>query len=103
MDCPDCGAVPVDNHMAHDPTCPLGMAADATSEADREFFESHPEAEFYWRDPAPSEVADLRLAGACPDVPGEMAGRVKVTNLGPGLRSRDFSRLHYIPAKETRS
>lgn len=100
MTCPDCTATEVDNHLQHDPTCPLGLDLDRTSDADRRFFADHPGARNYWREIRPSEVADLRRTGVIPNAPGKVAGRVRVTNIADGVRVRGFENVLYLPDLE---
>ena len=88
--CPDCGVTAVDRRLVHDTTCPLGLGIDRVCSDDRRWFETHPAADFYWREVDPWEVADLRAAGAIPDIPGRPVGRVRVTRLAEGVRVRSF-------------
>jgi hypothetical protein len=92
--CPDCTAVAAAGQLTHDLTCPLGLGTDATCDADRRFFEDHPGTRVYWRKPTPFEVAELRFAGICPDAPGQVTGRVQVTNVRPGFRTRSLAGVY---------
>ena len=89
--CPDCGRV-----ASHDATCPIAVDIDRTSAADRGFSEDHPGATVYHRAVTPSEVHTLRSAGLIPDVPGQVRGRVRVTNVGPGMRTRNYGDVWYL-------
>jgi hypothetical protein len=90
--CPDCAAEAVDRYVTHEKTCPLGLAIDASCAADRAYFEKHPGSKVYWRAIRTSEVDELRMFHVIPDI-GRLAGRVTVTRLCDGLRTRKFDEL----------
>jgi hypothetical protein len=102
-ECPDCTATEVDNYLEHDQTCPLGVDIDATCDADRRFFEEHPNTTTFYRPVMASEVADLRRVGVIPDVPGQTVGKVLVTSVAPGLRTRWFGDVMYILDRDATS
>ena len=101
--CPDCSAVPDGNgSISHDEGCPHAAALDALMDEDRMFFEMHPDLVQRRRPPSPVELAEHRIAGEFPDIPGELSGEVVVTLLGPGLRTRDFSGVYFITTGQWR-
>lgn len=89
--CPDCGARLAGQNLTHERTCPLGLAIDERSAADRAWFAAHPFATEYRRALHWSERAELVLWGLFPDVDGETVGRVLVRQLAPGVRTRTYS------------
>lgn len=56
---------------------PWGSIIDAVSEADRLYFEQHPDETVYYRRIVPGEFADVPVAGL-----------VEVTRIAPGVRAR---------------
>jgi hypothetical protein len=91
--CPDCSARPNGNRITHDKTCPLGLAIDKVMEADREWFENHPNSSEYWRPASRAEIQDYAMMTGCePDYSLEV--RCCVQQLGPGLRKRSFQHKH---------
>ncbi|MEP6760425.1 MAG: hypothetical protein ABJA93_03570 [Sporichthyaceae bacterium] len=96
--CPDCTAA-FDEQMdlLHDSTCPYGIGEDQTSDADRQFFEDHPDVDHYYRPLTASERITMRLTWTVP-LPerGEFAGRVLVTRVGPGVRYRSFAGVVFL-------
>ena len=92
--CPDCAFTERDTE--HDDTCPAALALDAVTDADRVFFEEHPAATEYRRPIQPAEVTERRAWGLLPDCPGRAVGRVLVTQIEPGLRTRNFDSLLYL-------
>lgn len=94
--CPDCAATAVRGHLAHQLTCPMGIANDARYDADREWFAAHPWAQEYRRPPHWSELAELKMWGLIPDVTGETIGRVTVCQVAPGVRARRFGDVAII-------
>lgn len=100
LPCPDCAADATGGETEHDPTCPLARAVDAVTDADQLWFEQHPGTDCYWREIQPAEAADIRVWQAeigqpVPDA-ARFAGRVRVTQLAPGLRARDFSGVYFL-------
>jgi hypothetical protein len=94
--CPDCGVPNDATGLVHDETCPIALAADVTSAADRDWFAAHPDADHYFRDVTWDEGALLRLAGEFPDVPGDVIGRVQVVRVGPGVRLRRYDSVFLV-------
>lgn len=94
-DCPDCGSRVLDQVMEHEPTCPIQQVADASSAADREWFVAHPAATEYWRPLDAGDIDDLRRLN--PDwTEGKIVGRVRVWQLEPGLRARDYGDVRWL-------
>lgn len=91
--CPDCTGVPAPNErgggtLSHDPGCPVGRALDAMSDADREWFAEHPDAEHYWRDLLPGDLGVSSLA--CVASLDGRPLRVRVRRLADGVRVRSL-------------
>lgn len=93
--CPDCGAEFQDRELAHDPTCPIGVSLDESTEADRKYFIEHPWATEYWRELAPCDWDNVRrsLPEELDHVISELRGMVRIVQIEPGLRYRDFNRI----------
>ena len=87
--CPDCGASFDDQkRLLHADTCPLGRSLDESREADRLWFQRHPHATEYRRPPAACDRdAVLRSLPLGAKVVG---GYVRVVQLAPGVRVRDY-------------
>ncbi|MGH3420324.1 MAG: hypothetical protein ACRDQU_03000 [Pseudonocardiaceae bacterium] len=94
--CPDCNTRTTGQHLTHQKTCPLGIAIDERTAADREWFQAHRWASEYRRPLHWSERAELVMWGIWPDVDGDAVGRVLVCRLGPGLRVRSFDEVAVI-------
>jgi hypothetical protein len=94
--CPDCSATIVDNRLVHDSTCPLGTATDQRMAADRRWFEDHPRAQRFTRPITGVEVDELKAAGEIPEG-WDASGTVVVTQLAPGVRTRNFSDIRMAP------
>ncbi|MGH3807787.1 MAG: hypothetical protein ACRDRU_14415 [Pseudonocardiaceae bacterium] len=88
--CPDYGARATNQKLTYEKTCPLGLALDERTDADRRWFEARPWASEYRRPLHWSERAELVMWGVFADAEGEAIGRVLVRRLGPGLRARSF-------------
>lgn len=81
--CPDCHQVIEDDGtVTHSETCPNQSALDAVSDRDRVWFERHPQANVYYRPAEPGDYGVANLGRI------QVQGRVKVTWLADGLRSR---------------
>lgn len=91
LDCPDCtGAARIGETLSHADTCPVGIALDAMTATDREWFAAHPDASEYWR---PLLPGDLHVADLASVVMGTVDGRpprVRVRQLGEGVRVRSL-------------
>jgi hypothetical protein len=94
--CPDCSATIVDNQLVHDSTCPLGISIDQRMAADRRWFEEHPRAKRRTRPITRVEVDELKAAGEIPEG-WDASGPVMVTQLAPGVRTRNFSGIQMFP------
>jgi hypothetical protein len=94
--CPDCTGAVTDGRLTHDLTCPLGLDLDRACQADARFFTAHPFTKAFWRKIELHEIEELRHAGICPDAPGQAVGRVLVTNIAPGVRTRWFGEVLFI-------
>ena len=89
--CQDCGqAFNRDRQLIHLDTCPLGLAIDAESANDAEWFTAHPEAAERRRPLFRQEAASLREMWQIP-ANAVMAGPVVVKQLTPGVRVRSFA------------
>lgn len=92
-DCPDCaGTLDTeagrDYVLTHSDGCPVGSALDAMSDADRAFFDAHPEADEYWRPLMPGDlgVGSLACMGSTDGKPL----RVRVRRIAEGVRVRSL-------------
>lgn len=94
--CDDCGRVAVGRHLLHASTCPLALAAEASSEADRRWFEAHPTATQYWRAPEVYDIDVMRRAVPCPLPEGKWVGKVRVKQLRPGVRVRSYEQILFL-------
>jgi len=89
--CPDCTATTRPDHvLEHDPGCPVAVDLDATSAADRAWFEAHPWAPEYRRPLTYSERVTLAAAHGLP-IGAKVTGRVTVRFAAPGIRVRSFA------------
>ena len=95
--CPDCGAVGASGKIVHVETCPIGMGIDEVTATNREWFASNTSANERRREVSWAEGADLKIMGYMPDVPGEWAGEVVVKQLSPGVRTRRFDEVFFVP------
>jgi hypothetical protein len=95
-ECPDCSAplfIRGESGTPHDPMCPFSAAIDAVTQADREWFESHPSAAEYYRPMAKIEGVEQAALqfGLTMTPPGhQWIGRVRVVKVAPDLRIRHF-------------
>lgn len=89
--CPDCGAEVVDRRQTHDATCPIGRSLDESSEADRLWFEAHPNATEYYRPLAMCD-RDVALSGL-PEGAYLLSSRLRVVKATPSLRFRCYREL----------
>jgi hypothetical protein len=88
--CQDCTATGRDGRLRHDDTCPVGRALDEMQADDREWFAARPRAPWRVRPIHPAEVALLRHAGAVPPDMDLADWRVRVRQLGPGIKHKEF-------------
>jgi hypothetical protein len=89
--CPDCGqAFNREKQLIHLDTCPLGLAIDAETADDADWFTAHPEAGERHRPLFRQEAASLREMWQIP-TNAVMAGPVVVKQLAPGIRVRSFA------------
>lgn len=94
--CVDCGVgfEGKERTLVHELTCPLGLAVDEVSAADRDWFAAHPHARERWRPLHWSERDTIRRSTPVELPTGvEMVGRVRVTQLAPGIRVRNYDRI----------
>jgi hypothetical protein len=101
--CPDCTATEVNKHLQHDQTCPLGLDIDAVCDADRRFFEEHPGTTHFYRPVMASEISEQRVWGLLLDMPGRAVGKVLVTSISPGVRTRCFDDVVYVIDRDAAS
>lgn len=99
--CPDCGASFTSGLLKHEKTCPISVALDEAMDADRAWFDAHPNASSYFREMNIADRDDfLRTlpsqAEGCEIL--EVTGRIRVVSLGPGMRGRDFSNVRCVYA-----
>lgn len=66
------------------------------SAIDKAWFEAHPHADEYRRAPTSYELTEFRMTGVLPNMPGTIAGRVLVTQIKPGLRTRRFDEIYFV-------
>jgi len=92
VSCPDCSAVmDADLKMFHDDGCPVAAETEAMTEADRLWFEQHPDAERYFRKARPGDFGVRTFASMV-----EPDGKVEVVQLEPGIRTRRLPTLILI-------
>lgn len=83
--CPDCSATTESRNLAHDPTCPFGLALDRVTDADRDWFAAHPNATVRHRPVVAAEKIEHGIFG----FDGiEHTTHVQVIQISPGLRLR---------------
>ncbi|NEW58585.1 hypothetical protein GV794_23495 [Nocardia cyriacigeorgica] len=94
LTCADCGELTPDAEgvLCHEQTCPHGDAMDRVRDADHEWFARHPNADHYWRAPAPAESDDYAMVQGLP-VGTKFHGRVLVRRLSPTMNMRLYSHL----------
>ena len=92
--CPDCCAIR-GHRTHHEATCPLGNAVEAACDADREYFEAHPDEWHYTRAISAAELQTMEHV----DPPGAATNpnHVHVMRV-PGGRLRQFCNSVSSPA-----
>jgi hypothetical protein len=90
--CPDCAAVAVSDDeegggaLVHEQTCPLYGGVKRACDGDRDFFDSHPNTNEYYRPITRAEIIDFGyMTGS--RVP-KWVDRVHVIQVTPGVRLR---------------
>lgn len=87
--CPDCSgwvAEGVAESIKHDDSCPTWPAYEAMKDADRTFFQQHPNAVEYWREAMPGDFGITSLESVM------VFGRVRVVRMD----NADY-RMRYLP------
>jgi len=94
--CPDCGSKWTKKNVnLHQPTCPIGSSLDSTMDADRQYFLDNPWASEYMRDPELCDIDVIRRGFPIDLPPGTWHGQVRVVQIEPGLRMRDYSNIWF--------
>jgi hypothetical protein len=87
--------------IEHVETCPVSIELERVTDGDRQWFEDHPQATFYYRPVTWSEGAGLLLVDdrvrRLPDeIRLTVTGRVLVEQIKPGSRRRAFVKMHFV-------
>lgn len=89
--CPDCAAVAESDDkggktLCHEETCPLYGGVEKACDGDRDFFNSHPNADEYYRPITRAEIIDFEYTTGN-RIP-EWVNKVHVVQVAPGIRLR---------------
>jgi len=89
--------------MHHDDSCPAARGLDAVTDADRQWFEEHPQATEYWRPMTQAEAlydAPYRFLAEYGYLPTGTClfeqARVQVVSIAPGVRGRRFHNYFWL-------
>lgn len=86
IQCPDCSAKSLNNKTRHDESCPAMNALSDVTNADRVWFEEHPEKDVYIRPVTRAEIIHLGVT--------EPVTHTVVTRVAPGLRRRKLVNMN---------
>ncbi|WP_369044962.1 hypothetical protein [Sinomonas sp. P10A9] len=86
--CPDCAGRWNGTALEHNSTCPLMAAENHAVDLDRQFFEDHPQADYFYRPMVHAEVVTLRASGQIGPDEEFLKGLVRVEQIAPGIRTR---------------
>lgn len=85
--CPDCAAMPEDQTIRHDPSCPIWVGVERAVEDDRLWFEWHPGHRQFTRRATHAERVEMEINLGAP-LYGDMVRVLQPTPGGP--RSGEF-------------
>lgn len=91
--CPDCRPEVRGRITKHAEQCPVGLMEAASMSTDLEWFETHPQADYFWRPPTWAEVQLLSFRTAVGPIAG-VEGKVLVRH-DQNARIRDFQRVRW--------
>ena len=91
--CQDCGARFVDKLLKHEESCPISHAIDEVRDHDREWFETHPNATFYYRDAVPADYGIASFEGF---MFADGSARMKIQQASPGVRFKHLPVLAIV-------
>jgi hypothetical protein len=103
--CHDCVPTVDGRNIEHTETCPLSIDIERVTSGDRQWFEDHPQATFYYRPVSWGEGAQLmlmddRVRGFSHDLRLTAVGRVRVEQIKPGVRGRKFEDVYFIAQED---
>lgn len=88
--------------IRHTDECPLMRSIDDECNNDRLWFESHPGAEFFYREISWGEAVELAALhpDLCADLPNDLRltaqGKVRVERVADGVRFRRFEDIYFV-------
>lgn len=99
--CADCIPSVDGLRVEHADTCPFMIEIERITGVDRQWFEDHPGAQYYYRPVTWAEGSELllndaRTAALPPDVHLSPAGKVRVEQIRPGERARTFEDVYFV-------
>lgn len=100
--CNDCTASVDGVEITHSVDCPVSLDVDAVCERDRDWFDRHPSADFFYRSISWGEASQLAVKS--PEIgrslpPGTQIvpeGRVRVERFAEGIRIRRFEDVYFV-------
>ena len=95
-ECPDCAACQTGNGIAHAETCPIGVSLNQTQEQDAQWFIDNPGAVEYRRPVAPCDRHNIMLMLPEDAEIKEFVGDVRIIQLTPGCRIRNYDDITII-------
>lgn len=88
--------------ITHTEDCPVSIDVDAACNGDREWFDKHPAADFFFREISWGEASQLitmradLYAALPPDSKISAVGKVRVERVGEGIRIRRFEDVYFV-------
>lgn len=109
--CLMCEPTLVGKDITHADGCPVSADVDAVTARDRLWFDTHPAADFFYREVTWGEAAQLIVVSPIMKAPLppssslSTAGRVRVERLTDGVRLRRFDDVYFVigPDDEART
>lgn len=98
--CLECNPEVTGTEVTHENGCSIAADIEEVCGSDRDWFDAHPAADFFYRDISWGEAADL-VATSVVKLPAgshplSTAGRVRVERLLEGARVRRFDGVYFV-------